>query len=404
MKSRQISFSPPDIREEDIENVIEALKSGWITTGPKVKEFERELVSFLDCDGVVALNSCTAALEAAINFMGIGPGDEVIVPAYTYTASASPVCHVGAKVVFIDIEKDRPVMDLEAVKAAINENTKAIVPVDLGGVMENYEEIFKIVESKKDIFKPGNDKQKALGRIAILADCAHSLGATRKGRKAGSVADFSSFSFHAVKNLTTAEGGCVSWRKGLPWKYEDIYKEIQLFSLHGQSKDALAKNKPGAWEYDIVMPGYKCNMTDIQAGLGLSQLKRYGEIEDRRHSICNKYDKEIVEKFGLSSLKHDGEAFKSSAHLYQLILNFHQVEKRNAFITAMAERGIACNVHYKPLPMMSAYKNLGWDINNFPNAYNYYVDEVSLPLHTVLTDDDVEYIIENVGEVIRELS
>lgn len=404
MNKKQISFSPPDIREEDIANVIDALKSGWITTGPKVKEFEKELVSFMECDGVVALNSCTAALELTLHFLGIGPGDEVIVPAYTYTASASPVCHVGAKPVFIDVQKDSLQMDLKALEAAITEKTKAIVPVDLAGHMENYDEIFKIVEEEKDLFKPSNDRQKALGRIAITADCAHSLGAVSKGRKAGSVADFSTFSFHAVKNLTTAEGGCASWRKGLPWPHEEIYKEFQLLSLHGQSKDALAKNKPGAWEYDIVMPGYKCNMTDIQAGLGLSQLKRYDEIEARRHSICARYDKAFVENLGLRSLKHDGPDFKSSAHLYLLRLNFHDVEKRNEFIIKMAERGVACNVHYKPLPMMTAYKNMGYKMEDYPNAYNYYIDEVTLPLHTLLSDEDVDYIIESVGEVVKELS
>ncbi len=402
-EQRKIPFSPPDIRQEDIEEVVEALKSGWITTGPRVKEFEKRITAFTGADTTVCLNSATACLELTLRIFGIGPGDEVIVPAYTYTASASVVDHVGAKLVLCDIHAEDLQMDLDQLERLITEKTKAIIPVDIGGIMENYEGIFDVVTRKKSLFHPSNDRQKALGRIAVLADGAHSLGAEQKGKRSGSVADFTSFSFHAVKNLTTAEGGAVSWRKGLPFNSEEIYHEYQLLSLHGQSKDALAKTKLGAWEYDIVMPGYKCNMTDIQAAIGLRQLDRYPQLLQRRRDIVDRYHAVCCEEYGCTDLAHFTEEASSSGHLYILRLPKATIDQRNRFITEMAKREVACNVHYKPLPMMTAYRNMGFDSKDFPNAVQFFVNEVTLPLHTCLSDEDVDYVLEAFRESFQTI-
>ncbi len=397
---RKIPFSPPDVGEEEIEEVAAALRSGWITTGPKTKEFERQIADFCGVEKAACLNSQTACAEMALRILGVDAGDEVIVPAYTYTASASVVCHVGAKLVFVDVQKDSLEMDYEQLEAAINENTKVIIPVDLGGVPCDYDKIFEIVERKKDLFRPNNAIQKAMGRISVNADTAHAFGAEWHGRKAGSVADFSSFSFHAVKNLTTAEGGALTWKTIDGVDNEEIYHQIQLLSLHGQSKDALAKTQLGAWEYDIVGPWYKCNMTDIMAGIGLAQLRRYPKMLARRREIIERYNAALL-PLGVKVLPHYTEEHTSSGHLYLTFVPNITPQQRNEIIIKMAERGIACNVHYKPLPMMTAYKNMGFDIQDYPNAYAQFANEITLPLHTCLSDEDVAYVIENYVDILR---
>ena len=396
-----IPFSPPDITEAEISEVCEALRSGWITTGPRTKEFERRLAEYCGTEKVACLNSATAALELNLRVLGIGEGDEVIVSAYTYTASASAAIHVGAKVIFIDSKPDSFEMDYDLMEAAITEKTKAIIPVDLAGIVCDYGRIYAAVENKKHLFKPSNDIQKAMGRIAVCADCAHALGATKDGKNAGQIADFTSFSFHAVKNLTTAEGGAATWKTIDGIDNEELYKQYMLYSLHGQSKDALAKTKAGAWEYDIVGAWYKCNMTDITAAIGLKQLERYPALMERRKEIIGKYNK-MCDSLGIAYLNHYGENHSSSGHLYITRTPGITEETRNAIITEMAERGIACNVHYKPLPMMTAYKNLGWNIADFPNSYNYFKNEITLPLHTKLSDDDVKTVCENFSEVVKK--
>jgi len=396
---RKIPFSPPDISEEEIKEVIDTLKSGWITTGPKTKEFERRIKEYVHADGVVCLNSATAAEELNLRILGIGEGDEVIVPAYTYTATASAAIHTGAKVIFVDCQKDSYEMDYEQVEALITEKTKAIIAVDLAGIVCDYERLFAIAENKKHLFRPMTKVQEAMGRVAIVADCAHSFGASRDGKMAGSIADFSSFSFHAVKNLTTAEGGAATWRHIEGIDDEKLYRQYQLYSLHGQSKDALAKTQLGAWEYDIVGPWYKCNMTDIMAAIGLRQLDRYPDMLARRKEIIEKYDK-MCDELGILHLEHYGENHESSGHLYLTRIPEISEEQRSEMIIKLAEQGVSSNVHYKPLPMMTAYKNLGWDIKDFPNAYKKYVNEITLPLHTCLSDEDVSYISENYKKII----
>lgn len=397
----KILFSPPDITDLEINEVVDALKSGWITTGPKTKELERRIAKYCNVNKAVCLNSQTACAEMALHLLGIGEGDEVIVPAYTYTASASIVCHVGAKLVFVDVQKDSLEMDYEQLEKAITSKTKAIIPVDLAGVPCDYDKIFTIVERKKELFKPNNDIQKAIGRVAICADAAHSFGATWKNKKVGSIADFTSFSFHAVKNLTTAEGGALTWREIPGINDEDIYNQVQLYSLHGQNKDALAKTKLGAWEYDIKGPWYKCNMTDVHAGIGLAQLSRYEEILKRRKKIISKYDN-AFRPLGVKTLNHYTEEYQSSGHLYITRVPNITLEQRQEIIVKMAEVGIACNVHYKPLPMMTAYINLGFDIKDYPNAYAQFENEITLPLHTCLKDEEIEYVIENYVRIVKE--
>ena len=398
-----ILFSPPDITEEEIQAVSEALRSGWITTGPRTKEFERNIAQFVGCNRAACLNSATACLETALRLLGIGEGDEVIVPAYTYTASASVVAHVNAKLVLIDVEKDTYHLDYEALEAAINESTKAVIPVDIGGVMVDYDRIRKIVESKKNIFKASTPLQEALGRVAIVADSAHGFGASEGGVMSGMKADFTSFSFHAVKNLTTAEGGALTWRSIPGVDDEDIYKQIMLFSLHGQSKDALAKTKLGAWEYDIKGTYYKCNMTDIMAGMGLAQIKRYPQLVARRHEIIKIYE-DALKGHQVKTLNHEDEKTnsKSSGHLFITRVEGIDEKTRNEIIIKMAERGIATNVHYKPLPMLTAYKNLGFDIKNYPNAFDYYKCEITLPLYSLLTDEEAKYVITNFVDILKE--
>ena len=396
-----IPFSPPDVGENEILEVAEALRSGWITTGPRTKELERQVAALCGTERAACLNSQTACAEMALRLLGIGPGDEVIVPAYTYTASASVVCHVGAKLVLVDVQKDSLEMDYDQVAKAINENTKAIIPVDLAGIPCDYDKLFAVVEEKKHLFRGQSCLQKALGRIAILADTAHAFGAEWNGRPVGSIADFSSFSFHAVKNLTTAEGGALTWRNIPGIDNEQIYHQVQLYSLHGQSKDALAKTKLGAWEYDVVGTWYKCNMTDIAAAMGLAQMKRYPAMLARRKEIIARFDA-AFRPLGVKTLPHYTEKHTSSGHLYITRVPGITPEQRNEIIEKMAERGIACNVHYKPLPMFTAYQNLGFDIKNFPNAYAQFANEITLPLHTCLTDEQVDYIIENYTEVLKE--
>ena len=403
MKSRQISFSPPDITDAEIEEVANALYSGWITTGPRTKKLESEIAEYCHTSKAVCLNSATAALELTLRVLGIGEGDEVITSAYTYTASASVIDHVGTKIVLVDTAKDSFEMDYDALADAITEKTKAIIPVDLGGVPCDYAKLKSIVEAKKNLFQPGNEIQKAIGRIAITADAAHAFGASYNGQPIGSVADFTSFSFHAVKNFTTAEGGAVVWNDIDGIDNEEIYHQYQLLSLHGQSKDALAKTKLGAWEYDIKGPWYKCNMTDIMAALGLVQMKRYPAMLERRKEIISKYN-EAFKELNVQVLDHYTAEHQSSGHLYILRLLGKDESVRNEFIIKMAERGIATNVHYKPLPMHTAYKNLGFDVKDYPNAYEQYKNEVTLPLHTKLTDEDVEFIIENFKEVYQEVN
>lgn len=402
-KKMNIPFSPPDVGEEEIKEVVEALKSGWITTGPKTKLFEQKITDMCHTERTVCLNSSTAAMEMTLRLLGIGEGDEVITTAYTYTASCSVICHVGATPVLVDIQENNFEMDYSKLEEAINEKTKAIIPVDLGGVMCDYEKMLKIVEEKKNIFKANNEIQEKLGRIAIIADSSHAIGATRKGKNAGEYADFTCFSFHAVKNLTTAEGGAVTWKKNENLDNDKIYQRFQILSLHGQTKDALHKNKLGSWEYDILEPAYKCNMTDIMAGIGLAQIKRYPDMMKRRHDIIKRYE-EKLKRFDVQLLKHDDKQTNSisSGHLFIVRMNGVDVEKRNEIIVKMAERGIATNVHYKPLPMLTAYKNLGFNIKDYPNSYNYYKGEITLPLYTLLTDEQVEYIIDNFVEILEE--
>lgn len=401
MEKRNIPFSPPDISELEINEVAEALRSGWITTGPRTKELERRLADYCGTNKVVCLNSATAAEELNLRVLGIGEGDEVIVPAYTYTATASAVLHTGASVRFVDLQKDSPQPDYDAIEKLVNEKTKAIILVDLGGVICDYDKAFEIAEKKKALFVPKNDIQRAMGRIAVLADCAHALGAVKDGRNAGEIADFTDFSFHAVKNFTTAEGGAATWRHIEGVDDEELYKKYQLYSLHGQSKDALAKTQLGAWEYDIVGAWYKCNMTDIMAAIGLRQLDRYPGLLARRKEIIEKYDA-VCDRIGVHHLNHYGENFASSGHLYITRVPGITPEQRSEIIIKMAERGIACNVHYKPLPMMTAYKSLGFDINDYPEAYAFFANEITLPLHTKLSDDDVEYVISNYAEIVSE--
>ena len=399
MEKRNIPFSPPDMSKEEINEVIDTLKSGWITTGPKVKEFERQIADYCHTSKAVCLNSATACMEMTLRLLGVGPGDEVITSAYTYTASCSVICHVGATPVLVDVAKNSFEMDYNQLAEKITEKTKAIIPVDLAGIMCDYDKIFEIIESKKELFKPKNDIQKAIRRVVILADSAHAFGASRKGKMCGEVADFTSFSFHAVKNLTTAEGGAIVWKDINGIDNEWIYKQYQLLSLHGQTKDALNKTKLGAWEYDIVSPAYKCNMTDIMGGIGLAQLKRYSQLLARRKDIIEKYNQGF-KNLDIQVLNHFDDENQSSGHLYLLRINNISLEQRNNIIVKMAERGIACNVHYKPLPMLTAYKNLGFDIKDYPNAYDLFINEITLPLHTRLSDEDVEYIINNFKEVV----
>ena len=397
----KIPFSPPDITEQEIQAVADALRSGWITTGPRTKELERQVAAFCGTNRAVCLNSQTACAEMALRLLGVGPGDEVIVPAYTYTASASVVCHVGAQLVLVDSQPDSFELDYEQVAAAITPRTKAVIPVDLGGVPCDYDRLFAIVEEKKSLFSGATPLQKALGRVAILADTAHAFGATRNGKPAGSLADFSSFSFHAVKNLTTAEGGALTWRTIPGVDDEELYRQLQLFSLHGQSKDALAKTKLGAWEYDVLGTWYKCNMTDMAAAVGLVQLQRYSELLQRRKEIIEAYDA-ALRPLGVESLPHYTEGHQSSGHLYICRVPGITPEQRNEIIEKMAEKGVATNVHYKPLPMHTAYKNLGFDIADYPNAYAHFANEITLPLHTCLTDEQVQYVTDCFAEVLRE--
>ena len=424
LKLRNIPFSPPDMTEAEAKLASEAILSGWITTGPKTKEFERQIAAYVGTPKAVCLNSATAAMEMALRLIGVGPEDEVIVPAYTYTASASVTQHVGCKLVFVDSQKDNVQMDYEKLADAITEKTKVICPVDLGGVMCDYDKLLAVIEAKKHLFKPGNAIQKRIGRIIVAADDAHAFGAQWHGKMAGAIADFSSFSFHAVKNLTTAEGGSLTWNllfgeskveaaelkdymptvpfiEGETWNAL-LYRVSQLFSLHGQNKDALAKTQLGAWEYDVIGPWYKCNMTDIMAGIGLAQLSRYQGMLERRRHIIGVFDNALKD-LPVAVLNHYGEDFAGSGHLYLTRLLGRTDEERRDVIVKMAERGIACNVHYKPLPMMTAYKTLGFDIKDFPNAFNLFVNEVTLPLHTRLSDEDVDYIITNYVDIIKSL-
>ena len=407
MEKRVIPFSPPDISELEINEVAEALRSGWITTGPRTKELEKRLAEYCHTSKVVCLNSATAAEELNFRVCGIGEGDEVIVPAYTYTASASAAIHCGAKVVFVDSQKDCVEMDYEKVGEAITEKTKAVVAVDLGGIVCDYDKLFQVVEKKRDLFRPkqgdslGARIQQAIGRVLVFSDAAHALGASRNGKMAGEVADFTDFSFHAVKNFTTAEGGASTWRDIPGISNDELYHQYQLLSLHGQSKDALAKSQIGAWEYDVVGPWYKCNMTDIMAAIGLRQLDRYPQLLSRRAEIISRYDA-MCDEMGVKHLVHSGENFQSSNHLYLSRVPGIGDRERREIIVKLAECGVNCNVHYKPLPMMTAYKDMGWDIKDFPNAYEYYENLITLPLHTLLSDEDVEYVITNYKNVVKE--
>lgn len=402
----KIPFSPPDLTDAEIEEVASAIKSGWITTGPKTKELEREVAALCHTNKAVCLSSQTSCAEMALRLLGIGEGDEVIVPAYTYTASAEIVCHVGARLIFIDSQPDSLEMDYDAVEKAITDKTKAIIPVDIGGVPCDYDRIFSIVEKKKELFTPSNDIQSKFGRIIVCADTAHTFGSTWHGKPIGSVADFSAFSFHAVKNFTTAEGGALTWKPREDLNDEEIYNQVQLYSLHGQSKDALSKNQLGAWEYDILGPWYKCNMTDIHAAIGLAQMERYPALLKRRREIIEKYDR-AFKPLGVHTLPHFTDEHISSGHLYLTRIfkkNGEPVSdgERREIIIKLAERGITTNVHYKPLPMMTGYKKLGFDIKDYPNAYAHYANEISLPLFSRLTDEEVDYIIDNYTDVIKE--
>jgi len=399
---RNISFSPPDITDAEIEEVIKAMKSGWITTGPRTKEFERKIAEYIGANKAVCLNSATAAMELTLRILGIGPGDEVITSVYTYTASASVIDHVGAKIVLVDVAPNSFEMDYSKLADAITEKTKAIIPVDIAGKMCDYDAIYKVVEGKKELFKANNEIQKLFNKVIVIADSAHGFGAERKGKKSGQVADFTCFSFHAVKNLTTAEGGAVVWRSDLGLDDEELYKQFMLYSLHGQSKDALAKTQKGAWEYDIVYPAYKCNMTDILAGFGLIQFSRYEGLLERRKEIIGMYDSALL-PLGIDVVEHYGADFASTGHLYLArIPGIGEVE-RNKIIVNMAEAGVVCNVHYKPLPMMTAYKNLGFDIKDYPNAFGMYENEVTLPLHTLLSNEDVEYVCESLKRAMTDV-
>lgn len=388
---RNIPFSPPHITDAEIKEVMETMKSGWITTGPRTKDFENRIADYVGTNKAVCLNSATAAMELTLRILGVGPGDEVITSAYTYTATASIIDHVGAKIVLVDTAPNSFEMDYEKLAEAITDKTKVIIPVDIAGKMCDYDTIYDVVESKKHMFNPNNEIQELFNRVIIMTDAAHAFGAERKGMKCGQVADFTCFSFHAVKNLTTAEGGAVVWRNDSEIDDEQLYKQYMLYSLHGQSKDALAKTQKGAWEYDIVYPAYKCNMTDIMAGIGLIQLDRYDFLLQRRKEIIEMYDSLLL-PFGIQSIQHYSYDFSSSGHLYLARIPGISEEQRNELIIKMAEAGVACNVHYKPLPMFTAYKNLGFDIKDYPNAYKQYVNEITLPLHTLLSDEDVEYI------------
>ncbi len=398
---RMIPFSPPDISEAEINEVTQALRSGWITTGPRTKQLEKNIAEWIGTEKCVCLGSQTACAEMALHIMGIGPGDEVITCAYTYTATASVIAHVGAKIVLVDTQKDNLEMDYDALEAAINENTKAIIPVDLAGVPCDYDRISQIVERKKNLFKPSNEIQSALGRVAVMADTAHALGARWHGKMVGSIADFSSFSFHAVKNFTTAEGGALTWKTIPGISNEEIYKKLQLLSLHGQSKDALLKTQLGSWEYDIVGTYYKCNMTDVVAAIGLKQFERYPSMLCRRREIIEKYDA-ALKPLKVKTLAHYTDTWESSGHLYLTRVPGITAEQRNEIIVKMSERGVATNVHYKPLPMHTAYKNLGFNIADYPNAYAQFANEITLPLHTRLTDDDIDYVINQYVEILKE--
>lgn len=397
-----IPFSPPDIGEEEIREVVDTLKSGWITTGPKTKLFENKIADFCRTSRAVCLNSATACMETTLRILGVGPGDEVITSAYTYTATASVVCHVGAKLVLVDTAEDSFQMDYDRLEAAVTERTKVIIPVELGGVVCDYDRLFQIAENKKPLFHPSNEIQEKIGRVILMADAAHALGAMRRGKMCGEIADFTCFSFHAVKNLTTAEGGAVTWRDIPGIDNEDLYKKYMLLSLHGQSKDALAKTQLGAWEYDIIAPYYKCNMTDIMASIGLAQLKRYREILQRRRDIIETYDRALAE-LPVTRLKHFDDINVSSGHLYLVRLTGKDRKFTNRFITAMAEEGVATNVHYKPLPLLSAYKNIGFDIKDYPNAFHMFENELTLPLHTCLTDEQAAYVAETFKKVWTDL-
>lgn len=395
-----IPFSPPDITETEIEEVIAALKSGWITTGPKTKEFERQISEYCGSEKTVCLSAATTALEMTLRVLGIGKGDEVIVPAYTYTASCSVICHVGATPVMVDSQTDREEMDYDKMAEAITDKTKAIIPVDIAGILCDYDRIFKVIEAKKDMFTPSNDIQKAFNRIIVVADSAHGFGAIQNNKRAGTLADFTCFSFHAVKNLTTAEGGAVTWKGHENLNSEKIYKDYQIYSLHGQTKDALEKTQKGSWEYDILIPAYKCNMTDVQAGIGLGQLKRYASMLERRHEIVKRYE-EAFEGTRVITPRHTSENHTSSGHLYLTRLEGVDLKARNEIIIKMEERGISTNVHYKPLPLLTAYKNLGFDIADYPNAYNLFENEISLPIYSTLSDDEVDYITKNLLEILE---
>lgn len=396
-----IPFSPPDITEAEIAEVVDTLKSGWITTGPKTKQFEKEIASFCHTEKAVCLNSATACLEGVLHFLGIGAGDEVITSAYTYTASASIVCHVGAKLVLVDTAPGSCEMDYEQLAEKITEKTKAIIPVDLAGVVCDYEKIYEIVNEKKAMFRPANKVQEAMGRIAVIADASHAFGAMRKGKMCGEIADFTAFSFHAVKNLTTAEGGAVTWREIPNYSSDEIYRSFMLYSLHGQTKDALSKTKVGQWEYDILLPGYKCNMTDIMAAIGLAQLRRYPSMLERRKHIVSMYNK-VLENMPVRVLNHYDDDHQSSGHLYLVYMLGKSAEERNRIIERMAEKNVATNVHYKPLPLLTAYKNLGFKIEDYPNAYDLYKCEITLPLHTKLTDEQAERVINTFVDVLKE--
>ena len=398
---RKIPFSPPDITEEEIQEVCEALRSGWITTGPRTKEFERQIAAYCGTDRAVCLNSATACLEMTLRILGIGPGDEVITSAYTYTASASPVCHVGATVVLVDTLPGSYEMDPEKLSAAITERTKAVIPVDIAGILADYDTIYSVVESKKALFIPANDLQKKIGRVAVVADGAHSLGAVRRGKRSGCFADFTTFSFHAVKNLTTAEGGAATWNPALGLDDEAIYKQYMLLSLHGQNKDALAKTKPGAWEYDIVAPLYKCNMTDIMAAIGLVQLRRYPELLEKRYALVRLYN-ELLKDCGVEMASHFREDEVSSCHLYLTRLTGKTMARRNEIIEKMAEQGVATNVHYKPLPLLTAYKDLGFASKDYPNACAQFENEITLPLYSTLTEEDVRYVCKTLKECLQD--
>lgn len=398
-----IPFSPPDISEREIESVVETLRSGWITTGPKTKEFEKQIAAYVGTDRAVCLNSSTAAMEMTLRLLGIGSGDEVIVPAYTYTASCSVICHVGATPVMVDIQQDHPEMDYTKVAEAITERTKVIIPVDLAGIVCDYETLYRVLEGKKSLFHANtkNELQKHFDRIIVMADSAHGFGAVRDGKRSGCFADFTSYSFHAVKNLTTAEGGAVTWKTINGVDNEWIYKQYMNLSLHGQTKDALNKTKIGSWEYDIVSPAYKCNMTDIQASIGLEQLKRYEGMLKRRHEVIDQYD-EAFKDMSVYRLCHEDETQRSSGHLYFIRPKDIGELERNEIIAKLAERGIATNVHYKPLPLLTAYRNLGFEMNAYPNSYSFYKNEITLPLYSKLTEEQVEYIIENTVKVLQD--